>query len=67
MIPLPPASLTEPDPAVQQAAEPWRLPRRDYILLPLIFAATIAVLLGGGEIAARLLYPRTTGRRPAST
>jgi hypothetical protein len=38
-----------------------RLPRRDYILLPLIFIATILVLLGGGEIVAQLIYPQADG------
>jgi hypothetical protein len=38
-----------------QTASRWRLPRRDYILLPLIFPGTILVLLAGGEITARLL------------
>ena len=34
----------------------WRLPRRDYFLLPLIFIATIIVLLVAGEASARLIY-----------
>jgi hypothetical protein len=77
MIDLPPARTAEPDQAEpdqaepdqaepdqagQQAAEPWRLPRRDYILLPLIFVATILVLLGGGEVVARQFYPESDAR-----
>jgi hypothetical protein len=46
---------------VPKIAELWRLPRRNYVLLPLIFVATILVLLGGGEIAARLAYPQADG------
>jgi hypothetical protein len=32
--------------------------RRDVVLLPLIFLATMAILLVSGEIIARLLYPQ---------
>ena len=34
----------------------WRSPRRDYFLLPLIFFATIAVILVSGEVVTRVLY-----------
>lgn len=40
------------------------LPRRDLILLPLIFVLTIVVLLVGGEIAARLLYVQDDEAEP---
>jgi hypothetical protein len=59
--PAPLADLTQPEPTVPRTVEPWRLPRRDYILLPLIFVATILGLLGGGEIAARLVYAEADG------
>ncbi len=41
--------------------KPWRLPTRDYFLLPLIAFMTIVCLLGIGEIAARLVYRQTDG------
>jgi hypothetical protein len=61
--------LLSPEPAekAEHASRPppeWRLPRRDYILLPLIFLGTILVLLAGGEIAARLLYPQDDAAEP---
>ena len=34
-----------------------RLPRRDFIILPLLVAATLAVMLGGAEVASRVIYP----------
>ncbi len=43
---------------------PWRLPRRDYFLLPAIFALTIVVLLLGGELTARLLYAQDDAAEP---
>jgi hypothetical protein len=47
-----------------QSAEPWHLPRRDYILLPAIFVLTILLLLVGGEIAARLIYVQDDAAEP---
>lgn len=47
-----------------QPNQPWRLPRRDYILLPLIFVTTMLVLLVGGEIAARLRFPQDDAAEP---
>src|SRR4051794_382729 len=58
MVELPPARIAEQEPVGSHAAQPWRLPRRDYILLPLIFVTTILVLLGGGEGAARMIDPQ---------
>ncbi len=34
----------------------WRLPRRDYVLLPTIFLLTMLVVLLAGEVAARMIY-----------
>jgi hypothetical protein len=34
----------------------WRLPRRDYVLLPAIFLLSMLVMLAGGEVAARMIY-----------
>lgn len=42
----------------------WRLPRRDYFLLPAIFVATILILLLGGEVAARLIYVQDDAAEP---
>lgn len=42
----------------------WRLPRRDYVLLPMIFAATILALLGIGEASARLFYAQDDAAEP---
>ena len=42
----------------------WRLPRRDYLLLPLIFVMTIIVLLVGGEVSARLIYVQDDDAEP---
>jgi GDSL-like Lipase/Acylhydrolase family len=36
--------------------QPGRLPRRDFLLLPLISLLTVLVLWGGTEIAARLMF-----------
>ncbi len=47
-----------------QQTEVWRLPPRDYILLPAIFVLTILVLLGGGEVAARLIYVQDDSIEP---
>lgn len=38
--------------------------RRDLIVLPLIFVATMLILLGGGEIAARIAYPQVDDAEP---
>jgi GDSL-like Lipase/Acylhydrolase family len=42
----------------------WQVPRRDYVLLPLIFVMTIFVLLGGGEIITRLVYVQDNDVEP---
>ncbi|MDB5399640.1 MAG: hypothetical protein JWQ55_1658 [Rhodopila sp.] len=42
----------------------WRLPRRDYVLLPLIFVITIVVLLVAGEVSARVIYPQADASEP---
>jgi hypothetical protein len=39
-------------------------PRRDLVLLPLIFVMTMVVLLAGGEVAARLMYPQVDSVEP---
>lgn len=51
-----PALTIEPASRETRQGPRWQLPRRDYILLPLIFVMTIVVLLVGGEITARLVY-----------
>ncbi len=61
---LPGPNMSHAEPAI--ADEPstreglteggWHLPRRDFVLLPLIFVMTIVALLVGGETAARLIY-----------
>ena len=38
-------------------ADKTRLPRRDFILIPLIVLATVILALGGGELVTRALYP----------
>lgn len=43
---------------------PERLPRRDYLLLPLIALATVLVLLAGGEVMARLLWVQVDDAEP---
>jgi hypothetical protein len=35
---------------------PWRLPRRDYALLPLLSLLTVLAMLGAAEIASRLVF-----------
>jgi hypothetical protein len=54
----------DPKTSQVQAEPPWRLPRRDYILLPAIFVLTIAFLLIGGEVTARLLYAQDDAAEP---
>jgi len=46
------------------SAQTWRLPRRDYVLLPAIFVLTILLLLAGGEIAARIIYVQDDAAEP---
>nr|WP_294501296.1 hypothetical protein [uncultured Rhodopila sp.] len=46
------------------AAQPWRLPRRDYVLLPLIFLGTMLLLLAAGEITVRLIYVQDDAAEP---
>jgi GDSL-like Lipase/Acylhydrolase family len=46
------------------SAQSWQLPRRDYLLLPAIFVLTILLLLGGGEIAARIIYVQDDAAEP---
>jgi hypothetical protein len=38
-------------------AERRQLPRRDIVLLPLLVLLTLAMVLGGAEVATRILYP----------
>jgi hypothetical protein len=45
----------------------WRLPRRDYFLLPVIFLTTIVVLLFGGEVAARWIYVQEADFEPCES
>lgn len=42
----------------------WRLPRRDFVLLPLIFVMAIVVILAGGEVVARVLYRQDDSAEP---
>jgi hypothetical protein len=49
-----------------QANHPWRLPRRDYILLPLIFVMTALVVLAGGEVSVRLIYVQDDAAEPCA-
>ena len=42
----------------------WRMPRRDYLLLPLIFAVTILVLLVLGEVSARWIFVQDDDSEP---
>ncbi len=42
----------------------WRLPKRDYLLLPLIFVLTCVLLLVGGEVTTRLMYPQVDDAEP---
>lgn len=56
--------MGETTPRETRAEQPWRLPRRDYVLLPLISAATVLLLLVGGEVAARLAYVQDDAVEP---
>jgi len=47
-----------------QVEQSWRLPRRDYLLLPLIFLLTTILLLAGGEVACRLIYTQDDDAEP---
>ena len=49
-----------------QANQPWRLPRRDYILIPLIFVMTALVVLAGGEVSVRLIYVQDDAAEPCA-
>src|SRR5438309_415013 len=44
----------EPPPAPRRP----RLPRRDFVILPLLSVLTVAVMLGGAEVATRLAMPQ---------
>jgi hypothetical protein len=57
-------SLAGADPIASQPAKPFRLPRRDYTLLPLIFVVTMLVILLAGEAAARLIYVQDDAAEP---
>jgi len=39
-----------------QGSEPWRLPRRDYIILPLLCLFTALLMLGMAEAASRIVF-----------
>ena len=39
-----------------QAAAQWRLPRRDYVILPLLCLLTVLVMLGVAEAASRIAF-----------
>ncbi len=54
----------ETGPDDKRPVAPWRLPRRDYVLLPLIFICTIIVLLVAGEASARLIYVQDDAVEP---
>ncbi len=64
MTHLPSSALAKGAKELSQPAPRWRLPRRDYVLLPLIFLGTILVLLAAGEITARLLYAQEDESEP---
>ena len=64
MTHLRPTLSDEPRLSTPQAERPWRLPKRDYVLLPAIFILTIVVILFGGEVTARLLYPQDDAAEP---
>jgi len=51
--------MTGPDAADARREREAKLSRRDWILLPLIGIATIVLLLGGSEVAARRIYVET--------
>jgi hypothetical protein len=55
------------EPPVQSTdliASPWKLLKRDYVLLPVIFIMTTIAILLGGEVTARLLYPQDDAAEP---
>ncbi len=61
--------MADPNPAAPDATGTspkvaWRLPRRNYVLLPLIFVMTIALLLVACEVAARSLYVQDEATEP---
>jgi hypothetical protein len=59
------AALANPPASDETRPGPeWRLPPRDYVLLPLIFLMTIVVLLAGGEVAARVIYVQDDAVEP---
>jgi hypothetical protein len=51
-------------PATIHPEIPWRVPRRDYLLLPFIFVMTVIVLLVAGEASARLIYVQDDDAEP---
>lgn len=56
--------MDDPGSSDKRPERPWRLPRRDYLLLPLIFVMTILVLLVAGEVSARVIYVQDDAVEP---
>jgi hypothetical protein len=56
--------LIQTDQSLSSGELAWRLPRRDYFLLPAIFIFTILALLIGGEVAARTIYVQDDEAEP---
>jgi hypothetical protein len=50
--------------AARNVSQRLRLPRRDYVLLPLIFFGTMLTLLLCGEVAGRLIYIQDDAAEP---
>jgi hypothetical protein len=64
MILTRPLPEDEQSPVGSQTEPPWRLPRRDFVLMPLIFIMTILVLLVAGEVSARMIYKQDDSVEP---
>lgn len=59
-----PVPSVEPAPVITQAQPQWRLPRRDFVLIPFIFVMTMVVLLAVGEWSARVIYEQDDEAEP---
>lgn len=57
-------TLLQPATTDEASDSGWRLPRRDYVLLPVIFIMTIVALLVIGEASARLAYAQDDDVEP---
>lgn len=64
MIGIQTAAIEDSTDRESNAEPPWRLPRRDYVLLPLIVVLMTLLLLVGGEVVCRLIYVQDAAAEP---